>query len=415
MENQKSTLDADIALQRTKAAFLWTRILNTPFWAVFSMLPFILYKDLHATPFQVAVFITLKPLVSIFSAYWSAAIKKRRDRLLPNVMWANLLKVGPFLFFPFIDNPWFLIISSGLYMMLHRGGVPAWMEILKLNLPGAARERIFAYGTAIGYLGDGILPFILGWLLDGYVESWRWIFPFVSLVSLIGVYYQARIPIPFNQEKALPKVSLKAQLVEPWENAKDLIKRRPDFFKFQFGFMLLGGGGLMIMQPALPVFFVDGLKLSYTELAIALTLCKGIGCAMTSSYWARLMNQVNIYRFSSWVTALGCLFPLFLLAAQFHIAWLYLAYIGYGVMQAGSELAWNLSGPIFSKEEDSSAYSSSNVLLIGLRGAIIPVIGSVLCVITNSAVEVLALGAILCLVATFWLSKESRQTQTSSI
>lgn len=405
MKNQ----DSDIALQRTKSAFLWTRILNTPFWAVFSMLPFILYKDLHATPLQVAVFIALKPLVSIFSAYWSAAIKKRRDRLLPNVMWSNLLKIGPFLFFPFIDNPWFLILSSGLYMMLHRGGVPAWMEILKLNLPGATRERVFAYGTSIGYLGDGILPFVLGWLLDGYVESWRWIFPVVSLISLIAVYHQARIPIPQSEAAQMsPSPSLKTQLIEPWESAKDLIMRRPDFTRFQFGFMLLGGGGLMIMQPVLPAFFMDVLKLSYTELAIALTLCKGIGCALTSSYWARLMNQVNIYRFSGWVTALGCLFPVCLLAAQFHIVWLYLAYIGYGIMQAGSELSWNLSGPVFSKEEDSSAYSSSNVLLLGLRGAFVPALGSILCMITHSAVEVLALGGILCLAATLWLSNESR-------
>ena len=396
------------ALQRTKSAFLWTRVLNTPFWAVFGLLPFILYKDLHATPLQVAVFIALKPLVSIFSPYWSARINQRRDRLLSNVIGANLLKLAPFLFFPFIDNPWFLILSSGLYMMLHRGGVPAWMEILKLNLPGANRERIFAYGTALGYLGDGIFPFVLGWLLDGYVESWRWIFPVVSLISLFAVYYQARIPIPMGVETQPEETSFKTQLLQPWKSAWDLMKRRPDFARFQIGFMLLGGGGLMVMQPALPVFFVDVLQLSYTELAIALTLCKGIGCALTSSSWARWMNHVDIYRFSSWVTALGCLFPLFLLASQFHLVWLYVAYMAYGVMQAGSELSWNLSGPIFSKEEESSAYSSFNVLLIGLRGAFVPALGSFLCVATNSAVEVLTLGGLLCLLATLWLTKESR-------
>lgn len=395
------------ALQRTKSAFLWTRVLNTPFWAVFGLLPFILYKDLHATPLQVAVFIALKPLVSIFSPYWSARINKRRDRLLGNVIGANLLKHAPFLFFPFIDNPWFLILSSGLYMMLHRGGVPAWMEILKLNLPGEKRERVFAYGTALGYLGDGIFPFVLGWLLDGYVESWRWIFPVVSVISLFAVFYQARIPIPKGEERG-EEGSFRTRLLEPWKSARDLMRRRPDFVRFQIGLMLLGGGGLMLMQPALPAFFVDVLELSYTELAVALTLCKGIGCALTSSYWARWMNQVDIYRFSSWVTALGSLFPLFLLAAQFHVVWLYIAYMAYGVMQAGSELSWNLSGPIFSKEEESSAYSSSNVLLVGLRGAVVPALGSLLAVMANSAVEVLALGALLCVLATLWLTRESR-------
>lgn len=397
----------ELALERTRTAFIWTRVLNTPFWAIFSMLPFILYKDLKASALQVTLVIILKPLVSIFSTYWSAAIDKRRDRLLSNVISANILKHIPFLFFPFIDNVWFIIFASGVYMMLHRGVVPAWMEIMKLNIPGEKRERIFAYGTAIGYLGDGILPFVLGPLLDGYIESWRYIIPALALVSFIGVYFQARIPIQHDLvEKA--RTSFRAQLYHPWKSAYELLKKRSDFFKFQVGFMVLGGGGLMIMQPALPGFFMDVLNLSYTELAIALTLCKGIGCALTSSTWAKMMNRVDIYRFSSWVTLMGCLFPLCLLASQAHVIWLYLAYAGYGVMQAGSELSWNMSGPIFAKDEDSSSFSSVNILMVGLRGALLPTLGSLLCLISSPA-SVLLLGAFLCFIATLKLMGDSKE------
>jgi len=397
----------DLALERTRAAFIWTRILNTPFWAIFSMLPFILYKDLKASALQITLIIVLKPLVSIFSTYWSAVIDKRRDRLLSNVISANILKHIPFLFFPFTDNVWFIIFASGVYMMLHRGAVPAWMEIMKLNIAGEKRERIFAYGTAVGYLGDGVLPFILGPLLDGYVESWRYIFPILALVSFMGVYFQARIPIKYGFVRA-EKTSLRQQLYYPWKNAYELLLKRPDFLKFQLGFMLLGGGGLMVMQPALPGFFMDVLHLSYTELAIALTLCKGVGCALASSTWAKMMNRVDIYRFSSWVTLMGCLFPLCLLASQVHSVWLYLAYTGYGVMQAGSELSWNMSGPIFAKDEDSSAFSSVNVLMVGLRGAVVPTVGSVLCFSSSPAIVIL-FGGGLCLAATLKLIVASKQ------
>lgn len=91
--------NADIRLQRTRAAFLWTWICNTPFWAMYNMLPFILYKDLHATPVQVTVIIALKPLVSIFSMYWSAWIEKRKDRLIPNVIAAGIIGHLPFFSF----------------------------------------------------------------------------------------------------------------------------------------------------------------------------------------------------------------------------------------------------------------------------------------------------------------------------
>src|SRR5690606_27390480 len=113
-----------------------------------------------------------------------------------------------------------------------------------------------------------------------------------------------------------------------------------------------------------------------TELTIAFTLCKGIGYALTAKAWSDWFSEVDIYRFSSGVTALCCVFPLLLLAAKLHLFWLYAAYIVYGVMQAGSELSWNMSGPVFSRHENSSLFSSVNVLTVGLRGCFAPALGT---------------------------------------
>lgn len=38
--------------KRTRMAYVATRLLDTPFWAIYNMLPVILYKDLHATPYS---------------------------------------------------------------------------------------------------------------------------------------------------------------------------------------------------------------------------------------------------------------------------------------------------------------------------------------------------------------------------
>lgn len=58
----------------------------------------------------------------------------------------------------------------------------------------------------------------------------------------------------------------------------------------------------MVMQPALPAFFLGELNLSYTTLAIALAACKGIGFIFTSRLWAGLLDKLNIFRFSLHVT-----------------------------------------------------------------------------------------------------------------
>lgn len=400
--------------KKTRMAFLLTSILNAPFWAIFNMLPFILYKDMHATPLQITAIIILKPAVSLLALYWSSLIERRRDRLLSNLVWARVLSHLPFFFFPFVDNIWFFILSFGFYMMLARGTVPAWMEILKINIPGISRERIFAYGSTFGYLGAGIIPFALGGIMDTYAHSWRWIFPVTALISLGAVFFKTKIPISFSKEEKEAtvgsEITWKQQLIKPWKSAWELIRRRPDFTRYQLGFMI-GGAGLMIMQPALPVFFMDGLNLTYTELAVALTLCKGVGFAMTSPLWARVMNRVNIYKFNGFVTLFAFAFPLCLVAAQLNLAWLYFGYLLYGMMQGGSEMSWNLSGPLFARDEDSSVYSSVNVMTIGLRGCFVPAIGSAIGYIMQAR-DIMLLGGALCLFSAILMFIFSRRAES---
>jgi predicted MFS family arabinose efflux permease len=403
-----SALSLDPVAKKTRSAFLWTSLLKTPFWTLYTLLGFILYKDLHATSLQIAAFLALKPVVSIVSIYWSSFVKGRRDRLKSNIIVGAILGYLPFFFFPFVNSPWFFIISAALYMMLTRGIVPAWMEILKLNIKDSSREKVFAYGNAVSYVGAILLPVFLGDMLDIHPGIWRWLFPSCSLLGLVSIFFQLRISIPKGKViECNERFSLRATLIAPWKNGWKLCAQRKDFSAFQIGFFL-GGMGLMIMQPALPKFFFDSLHLSYTELAIALSACKGIGFATTTKYWSWLMQRCNIFAFSSYVTALAALFPLILLLSGFHTFWLYASYLMYGIMQAGSELSWHLSGPIFAKKQDSSIFSSVNVATVGIRGCIGPFLGSLLCS-HFSAQFVLVSCFALCLLATIQMGYAARQ------
>jgi hypothetical protein len=361
---------------RTRRAFLWSQLLNAPFWGLYGLLAVILYKDLHASPFELALFIALKPAVSLCSLYWSAPVHQRPDRLRTNLLWGGLLARLPFFLTPLIQTSWYLIGAAALYLMLNRAIIPAWMEIFRRNLPSQGRSSVMAHGGTISYLGGLLLPCLMGPWLDLQPGSWIWLLPILALISSLGLLFQLRLPID-GPAAIQPATHPASKLLAPWQSAYRLLRSRPDFFHYQLGFFL-GGGGLMLLQPALPLVFVDQLQLSYTELALALAACKGIGFALTSSLWSRWLPRADTFRPVALVTFLASLFPLLLLCAQWQTSWVYVAYLSYGVMQAGSELYWHLTGPIFSHHDDSTPYSSVNVALVGVRGAIIPLVGSLI-------------------------------------
>lgn len=169
----------------------------------------------------------------------------------------------------------------------------------------------------------------------------------------------------------------------------------------------------MVMQPSLPLFFVEELHFSYTEMALAISACKGIGFLLTSRLWASWFNRVNIYRFNGVVTFFAALFPFLLILGMHHVAWVYLAFLLYGTMQAGSELSWNLSGPVFSGNMESSSYTGINVVLVGIRGMIGPALGGLLCSLSGPSAS-LFLGALFCFLgAAYGIQKSQFRIQST--
>lgn len=391
---------------RIHLIYTWTKVLNTPFWALYTLLPFIMGKDLKASAWQIACFVSLKPMVSLFSPYWSAQIRHRPDRLRSNIMWSGFWGHLPFLFVPFIENPWYFVFASAIYMFFHRGGNPAWMEMLKVHVNEEKRHSVFVYGSIVYHVGGALFAILVGGILDGYVDAWKWMFPVTALLSFCSIFFQWALPVQTGHyETDASAIPVMETLKKPWSDAWVLIKARPDFARFQIGFML-GGVGLMLWAPVLPSFFIDVLRLNYKELSFALTLCKSIGYGTTLPLWSRWMNRCDIFSFSGFVILIAAFFPLGLIAAQWHIFCLYIAYFLYGVMQAGNELSWNLSGPIFAKHEDSSIFSAINSVTVGLRGSVTPPLGSLLYACTNVS-TVLLLGGGFCLIAAWELYRSS--------
>ncbi|HAB99360.1 MAG TPA: MFS transporter, partial [Parachlamydiales bacterium] len=269
--------------------------------------------------------------------------------------------------------------------------IPSWVEILKRNMP-KTRDRIFSISSALGYIEGVGLSLAVGGLLDLESGLWKICFFVAALIGLSALWVQSKIPV--DDVPVVEKVSFKEKIIRPWRDSWRLMHSRPDFARFQWGFMLCGFG-IMLIQPALPIFAVDDLHIGYLEMAVALSIAKGLGFALSSPFWSKWMNKVPIERLASWVFLLVGLFPFFLALSLWSGWWLYGAYFLYGIGQGGSHLVWNMSGPIFAGKEDSSRYTGVNVVLAGIRGAVGPSLGGLLAVSFGPAV-VLVIGALFC-------------------
>ena len=390
----------------TTKAFILSNLVACPFFGIFALLPMILCKELNTSSFQNSTLVALKPLTALLASYWSCSFSLGKHRL--SLLWAYFLKFLPFVFASFFSNPWIFILAFGIHMLLLRGTIPSWMELLKQNLSSASRGKICALSSTINYLCTALLPFLFCWILDEVKGSWRGIFVLTSLLGMssIGFILKIASPSQSNPKKNDTK-TLRSHLSKPWKSAKHLLRRHPDFLHFQIGFFL-GGAGLMVIQAVIPKYFTDYLKLSYTKMFLAVCFCKGIGFTIASPLWVKLFNRCEIFTFCARIPLLAAIFPILLIFAHFHGFFIFLAYLLYGIMQAGSELSWKMSGPIFSRENESTPYSSINVLAVGVRGGIFPYLGALL-FIYGGPYLVFTVGGFLCLTGGYHLFRSRKK------
>ena len=380
--------------KETGRALLWTNLLNEPLFTLYGFLSFILYKDLGASAFAISLMMAMKPMVTILSFYWSAGLKGRAGKLKSNALWAGFLMRAPFLLCPWIDNLWFVIFAAVNYMFFYRAGIPAWLEILKRNMKEGKRERAFSWSSALSYAEGVVLSLGMGGLLDREPGLWKFLFFGAALVGIGSLWLLARVKVEDLNDAPSPKLAMKELIVRPWRDSWELMRKRPDFSYFQWGFML-SGFGIMLIQPVLPLLAVDWLGITYTEMAAAVSIAKGLGFSVSSPIWARWFERLPILKISSAVFLSVGLFPILLALSPFGLFWFYLAYFWYGVGQGGSHLVWNMSGPIFAGKEESSRYTGVNVAMAGLRGTIGPGLGSLLAAFLGP-IQVLCIGGLFC-------------------
>jgi len=384
------------------------RISHEPFLAFYAILPFILRKDLAASILQISILCSLRPIIPIFSFYWSALLSLQKKTLRSHVITAWFFAHFPFVFVLWTQNVWYLIFCCIMYELFHKSGMPAFMEILKLNMEKTSRETLYTFLYVLTFIESIFLGLVMAMVLDQVASCWVWVCTLTVGLSMTSLFLQRKISV--TERVSTPSVPIISRVVSPWSEAFQLLRDHPNFARFQYGFMI-GGFGLMLIAPSLALFYVDSLRLTHLELILGRSVLMGIGVVLSSSYWRRYLTIPSVPSMTRRILLGFAFFPFLLACALFFPPCLYIAFFCYGVAQAGSHLLWNLSGTLFSGTEDSSPFSRVNILLLGLRGLVAPALGGVLCHWVGP-LPVLWLGGSICLSGALFLlfSKEVRTT-----
>lgn len=391
---------------RTRRILYAGALLEEPFIALYALLPFILRKELSASALELSLLTTLKPAVALFSFYWSARLPQRPEKLKVNLVGAGFFALLPFLFTPWIADSWYILFAAAIYMFFSRAGIPAQMEILKRNLEKKERERIFSKRLALGCSLGAALGLFTGMHLDSSAHAWKELFFLSALFGLISVVWQSRLPIDGIDLSVEPKKQTKL-LFLPWRESFALLKEKKAFARWQLGY-LFGGMGIMLTITPQAIYFADVLRLDHHHLVTARWIFFGVGFVLSTTLWSKLMSKLSIESVTSVICSSFALFFVSLLFAHHSIVWLYGAFLLYGIGQAGSKAVWNLSGPYFAGNEESSRYSAVNVLMVGLRGLIFPSFGALLGAVTSPRFA-FVLGLTGCLIGSYLMIRKPKE------
>lgn len=393
--------------RETKKAFLWINISSEPLSALYSLLPFILVKDFGCSAIEISIFCAIRPLVPFLAFYWNNLQIKVIQQQGKNLITMLLLAYIPFVFCFLIKSFWYFLFAAASYQLFTKALAPSIIEVLKQNVPKETRETLFSFSYILCFLISCCLGKVIGFFLDEHNGSWInlcSLFASIALFSLVFIRKIKSKDLQTEQITSSPKQSFSDALKESLR----LIQDNQDFKRFQIGFMI-GGSALMLMVPAINIFFAGTLKLSHSDITNARFIYMAVGIVSSSYFWRFLLKKTSINFLMPWITLGFGVYPLLALASFINLDFLNIAFFVYGVAQAGSHLIWNLSGTVFSKDKTSVPYTSINILSQGLRGMIAPFLGGALCTILG-AIPVIVLGSIICFYGVLFMKDKSLLT-----
>ncbi len=343
------------------------------------------------------------PLAMFSSVFFIGYMQKHRDYKKFLIM-AGVVRIVAGASILIVQNAWQFILAIWIFQLPQGIIKPAQNFILSKNYPHGRRGKRFGVAISAMNLSALLGSFAAGALLDFEQQYFRYIFVAIGISGGLGSFILGSIPTPLRKVKSLAK---------PFHNMITIFRNNPQFWRFERNFFIYGFAFLLI-GPIIPIFLVDILNMTYTEVSISRGVLSMLGLVLFAPFSGRIHDKYDPFKFSGRSFAILSLFPFLLLISSFTGKFVaYSAFIARSLAMAGVAIIWNLGSIAFSDFDDEAIYQSIHLTMTGIRGFCAPLFG----LLTLSLLGynwTFSISTVIFLIASFLMFKESNELKESS-
>ncbi len=350
--------------------------------------PVVAVTAYEATPLELTILVSAFPVGAFLGPLWAFLGRCWGMQKLVTQMaiWANLPLFAVF-WLERTDAALFtaLITLSQLLNSAMRMGQSSLYRVMYAK---EIRGRVLGRLTFWSYLT--MVPSILvtGWLLDKSADMCRVLYPLAGLCGLIGCWYYGMLHVPRENLPALPQPSFRASV----RGVQRVIAQDRAYLLFQFAFFLSGSAFFMSTHIIL-LLTRDQFGFGAFELSLWLSVVPQTLLALGSPTWGRILDRCGIVRCRLLISLLmtGYLASYLGGIVLGLVPLIYLGSILQGMSNGGGQLTWSLASSHFAPRlEDVPLYNGIHFVLNGIRGLVMPWVGSILWVTASGPFAILS-------------------------
>lgn len=358
-------------------------VLEGAFNGIWQLNDVVARKTLHADRLWVTLLL-MAPSVSMVMAVFVGPSLEGRDKR-PFFIWAGILGRGLLLFAAGVREPWAFVGIVGSSALTWALLFPLQNAVYQSNYSPAERGVLFGIGSSAAGVLSISTAFAVGHLYDWRPESYRWVYPAAAVAGVGTCWMFSRV-----RQKG---VWMRGRSVvrNPLRHAWEILRGDRDFRLFEVGFILYGLA-FMSLQPLIPLYLVDELKVTYSQASFCKVVIYQTMLVLTSWLWGRFSGWLHPSGLSAIVFAGLALFPILLGFAD-SVREAYAAFAVYGICMAGVEVAWVLGPIAYAGGRDSSSYMAVHTAIAGARALVGFPMGTLLLVLTGTYSVPFALAA----------------------
>jgi MFS family permease len=341
--------------------------------------PVVAVTAVQANPLELTLLVAAFPVGVFFGPLWASLGRRLgMQRLVVRMaFWANV----PLFFVFWVDESWLFTLLVSVSQILNSAMRMGQSNLYHVLYPKSIRGRVLGRLTFWTFVTMVPTILVTGWLLDVSREMYQLLYPFAGLCGLIACYYYRTLIIDDRSITIRQQMTIRSTM----RGVSNILSGDKAYLYFQMAFFLSGAAFFMSTHVVL-LLICDRFDFTAFQLALWMTVVPQLLLAISSPIWGRILDRIGIVhtRLLLALVQSGSIAAYWFGIVSGWPAGLYLGSILLGVTNGGGQLTWALASSHFApRAEDVPLYNGIHFVLNGIRGLVMPWVGSVLWVLAG--------------------------------